>query len=523
MTDTSPAHVTLRRGLQTQRVWLASGLILGTLAVIDPTQAAASAGFAANALLKTAPFLILSIAIAAWAGATGADNLIARAFTGAPVAMIGLGALAGVISPFCSCGVIPLIAALLTMGVPLSAVMAFWLASPIMDPSMFVLTGGVLGLEFAVAKTLAAFGLGVFGGLVVHLLARGGALADPLREGIGDGGCGGARVRAPRPVAWRFWTERERRAKFGRTAASTTLFLARWLTLAFILESLMLAWIPAETVTAALGGEGLMPIVTATLVGVPAYLNGYAALPLVGGLITQGMAPGAGMAFLVAGEVTSIPAVLAVPMAASLGLSPVWVFGAVSMAMVVSAMVGPWAGARIDGAGGRGVLIALLMLRRSRPRRGNAPGKTRFGSRSVGPGAPAVDREILGIAHRPDIRLARLGPDDHGVDAVAAGIILGSLAAVEGQPDLRLGVVGTGPAHQRVDLAGGGGGEVQNPVMGLGLAGLHRGPGGLVDAGAHGRDVLPRVVLAVMGVRAGACKGRHTAGYNPPRPEKPAP
>ena len=74
----------------------------------------------------------------------------------------------------------------------------------------------------------------------------------------------------------------------------------------------MLAWIPAETVTATLGGEGLRPIVTATLVGVPAYLNGYAALPLVGGLIDQGMAPGAGMAFLVAGGVTSIPAAMAV-------------------------------------------------------------------------------------------------------------------------------------------------------------------------------------------------------------------
>jgi MFS family permease len=52
-----------------------------------------------------------------------------------------------------------------------------------------------------------------------------------------------------------------------------------------------------------------------------------------------------------------IPAVLAGPMAASFGLSPVWVFGAFSMAMVVSAIVGPWAGARIDRLGGRGVLI----------------------------------------------------------------------------------------------------------------------------------------------------------------------
>jgi MFS family permease len=52
-----------------------------------------------------------------------------------------------------------------------------------------------------------------------------------------------------------------------------------------------------------------------------------------------------------------IPAVLAVPMADSFGLSPVWVFGAFSMALVVSAIVGPWAGARIDGSGGRGVLM----------------------------------------------------------------------------------------------------------------------------------------------------------------------
>lgn len=302
----------LRSLWSTQRVWLVSAAILAILAVFDAGQAGESAAFAGAALLKTAPYLILSIAIAAWAGATGADNLIAKAFTGAPLLMIGLGALAGGLSPFCSCGVIPLIAALLAMGVPLSAVMAFWLASPIMDPSMFVLTAGVLDLEFAVAKTVAAIGLGVFGGLAVHLLSGTATLADPLREGIGNGGCGGSRVRAPKPVVWRFWTDPERRAKFGREATKTTLFLAKWLTLAFLLESLMLAWIPAETVTAALGGTGLLPIVTATLVGVPAYLNGYAALPLVGGLMEQGMAPGAGMAFLVAGGVTSIPAAMAV-------------------------------------------------------------------------------------------------------------------------------------------------------------------------------------------------------------------
>lgn len=57
-----------------------------------------------------------------------------------------------------------------------------------------------------------------------------------------------------------------------------------------------------------------------------------------------------------------IPAVLAGPMANDLGLSALWVYGAFSMAMIVSAMVGPWAGARIDGAGGRGVLMLSNLI-----------------------------------------------------------------------------------------------------------------------------------------------------------------
>lgn len=56
----------------------------------------------------------------------------------------------------------------------------------------------------------------------------------------------------------------------------------------------------------------MLPIFTATLAGVPAYLNGNAALPLVGGPIEQGMALAAGIAFLVAGGATSIAAANAV-------------------------------------------------------------------------------------------------------------------------------------------------------------------------------------------------------------------
>ena len=98
MTDIPLARPGLRPALrqvwQRQRVWLVTVLILIVLAAIDPRQAGESALFAGTSFLRIAPYLILSIALAAYAGATGADNLIARAFSGAPWAMIVLGALA---------------------------------------------------------------------------------------------------------------------------------------------------------------------------------------------------------------------------------------------------------------------------------------------------------------------------------------------------------------------------------------------------------------------------------------------
>lgn len=57
-----------------------------------------------------------------------------------------------------------------------------------------------------------------------------------------------------------------------------------------------------------------------------------------------------------------IPAVLAVPMARSLGLASSWVFGAFSAALVLSALIAPWIGRMIDRRGGRVVLTASNLV-----------------------------------------------------------------------------------------------------------------------------------------------------------------
>lgn len=301
-----------RKPIRLDKVIVAFVAILALLGVFAPQQALTTLGDVGDSLLSTGPFLLLSVAIAAYATASGADNLIARVFAGRTAIMIFAAAAFGALSPFCSCGVIPIIAALLSMGVPLAPVMAFWLASPIMDPSMFVMTSAVLGLDFALIKTLAAVSIGLFGGFGLLALGRLALFADPLRDGVGDGGCGASSVRTPKPVAWVFWQDPARLEKFRASALKNLVFLGKWLVLAFTLESLMVAYVPAEWISALVGGTGLMPIAIATLTGVPAYLNGFAALPLMDGLIAQGMLPGAALSFMVAGGVTCIPAAIAV-------------------------------------------------------------------------------------------------------------------------------------------------------------------------------------------------------------------
>ncbi|MGB0505786.1 MAG: permease [Pikeienuella sp.] len=310
------------------RVWASIPIALIVIAIVAPDAVVPIAEKTVSALLSTAPYIAFAVAATAYLRASGAEGVVAGAFKGSVVRMVVVAAMVGGLSPFCSCEVIPFIAALLAMGAPLAAVMAFWLASPIMDPPMFAITAGALGLDFAVAKTFAAVGMGLIGGFGVMLLGRSALFADPLRtDGMmaKSGGCCDTAPKAEssccgdpeenafgkKPV-WKFWKENARIAAFTETARDNALFLGKWLALAYLLEAVMIRWLPAELIATTVGGDGIGSILLAAVVGAPAYLNGYAAAPLAAGFIEQGMSPGAAMAFLLAGGVTCIPAAVAV-------------------------------------------------------------------------------------------------------------------------------------------------------------------------------------------------------------------
>ncbi|MEL7343609.1 MAG: permease [Pseudomonadota bacterium] len=294
------------------KAWAVVVLIPLVVLVLDTPQFIPVVSTASGAFLGTLPIILFAISAVAYVKASGAEALIARAFEGNPVRMIIMAALLGGLSPFCSCEVIPFIAALLAVGAPLAAVMAFWLASPLMDPAMFFVTSGELGLSFAIGKTVAAVALGLFGGFATLALAGSAVFADPLRERPQVGGCCGVQNPFQGKPVWAFWKEQPRREAFRESWVENALFLVKWLMIAYLFEALMIEYETTQYAAQFLGGDNLMTIVLAALIGMPAYLNGYMAVGLMGGLVEQGMNAGAAMSFVIAGGVSSIPAAVAV-------------------------------------------------------------------------------------------------------------------------------------------------------------------------------------------------------------------
>jgi len=93
---------------------------------------------------------------------------------------------------------------------------------------------------------------------------------------------------------------------------SATAMVVKFMALAFFLEALIILYVPEEWITTALGQKNPLAIATAAILGVPTYTSNLTALPMISGLLTQGMNPAAALAFLIAGPTTTLPAIAAV-------------------------------------------------------------------------------------------------------------------------------------------------------------------------------------------------------------------
>lgn len=293
-------------------LWGISLFLALSLSLIWPGHVLNAVQFVLWGLVSVAPVVIPGILLAAWIIASGADAHVAVAFEGRALRAVVAASLIGAITPVCGVTVLPLMAGLLAAGVPLAPIMAFWLSSPITDPAMLATTAATLGLSFAIGKTVAAFGLGVFGGTVTALFSKRLWALNALRDNRLARQLSAARCGVDRTFEPLVWRTEARRQSFGKQFLATTRLILICLIPAFAAEYALNAALTPGALAAYVGEDQWWAIPAAVFVGAPAYIDGYAALPLTRGLIDNGMSAGAAMAFLVSGGVVSIWGAMAI-------------------------------------------------------------------------------------------------------------------------------------------------------------------------------------------------------------------
>ncbi|MDH3296001.1 MAG: permease, partial [Acidimicrobiia bacterium] len=244
--------------------------------------------------------------------------------------------LVATLTPFCSCGTTAVLLGMMATTTPWAPLVAFMVSSPLTSPSELVFSAGLFGWPFALILFVGTMVLGVAAGLVAGVFDRLGLLqgqarmaghvkdrppdcgqaagtADPVPTARGTDTlvalAAPAPPAAPATAAPATWAQRLRLAEFGRETVRVgyrlTLFFLGYTTLSYLLIEL----IPTSWVTDAVGQGSAWAVPFGALLGLPAYLNTEASLPMVAGLMDGGMGPGAAMAFIVTGAGTSIGAV----------------------------------------------------------------------------------------------------------------------------------------------------------------------------------------------------------------------
>jgi len=239
-------------------------------------------------VLQLLPYLVVSILLSTIIKQyTTADNL-KRYLSGKNVHLsIVLAALLGIVSPLGSYVVIPLAAALLVAGLPLAPVVTFMVSSPLINPGLFMLTVGALGMEMAVMRVLSAFVLGISAGMITqHLLQPMETVVKKLPDGDAS--------------------KLIKKRTFLNEALAYTKYISKYFFIGIFIAAFTKVFIPVAWLSTMLGSNHVISIFAATLAGVPFYTCGGAELPVIQQLADLG----AILAYFISGPATKVATVV---------------------------------------------------------------------------------------------------------------------------------------------------------------------------------------------------------------------
>jgi len=250
-------------------------------------------------LLSLLPYLIGGILIGELLKLTSWTKLVYTWVSKSPVVSVISASIIGILSPLCTYGTIPVVIELYKSKVHIAPLFAFLAASSLMNPQLFIMTAGGIGLEMAVVRTLAVFVFSLAAGLLCYVIPE----KLMIRTDIQFYDNGGETI-----------INREKKnfiaKQFGINCLQNMRHLGLYLIIGIVIGAIIELYVPKGLISAAFRAGRVQSILAGALLGIPLSPCGGSAIPIVSGMISNGMGKGTALAFFIVGPATR-PAPLA--------------------------------------------------------------------------------------------------------------------------------------------------------------------------------------------------------------------
>ncbi len=209
-----------------------------------------------------------------------------------------MGALLGVLTPFCSCSSIPLFIGFCSAGLPIGVTLSFLIMSPMADLGSLTMLMTQFGAKIAVAYLITGFFIAVTGGTLIEKLGMEKYVADYIRNA----------QMAEMEEEELTMTDRLQIAANGVADIVKRVWL--YIFIGVGIGSFIHNVIPQEIVQAVLGGNHWYSVLVACLVGIPMYADIFGAIPIAQALLGKGAGLGTVISFMMSVTALSLPSMI---------------------------------------------------------------------------------------------------------------------------------------------------------------------------------------------------------------------
>jgi len=202
----------------------------------------------------------------------------------------------GAVTPFCACSTVPMTLGLLKAGVNFGTVMSFVIASPLMDPLVFILLGTFLGWKVAIGFLILTSAFAVIFGVLFEKMGW----ADQVKRVRIKGAEHEQESKLPNGVRSRL------KAAFYKALADFKgVFI--YMIIGVAIGAAIYGYMPTDLLAQVAGRDNPFAVLVVSLIGMPLYIRVEAAIPIGLALIEKGASIGAVIAFIVSGAGIAIP------------------------------------------------------------------------------------------------------------------------------------------------------------------------------------------------------------------------